>query len=41
MQRPTWRAQIRGGRLTLDEPVDLPDGDVELGIIERQDVSCD
>ena len=28
MTRTTWKAQVRGGRLVLDEPVDLPDGTV-------------
>jgi nucleoside phosphorylase len=41
MVRRTWRAQIRGGRLTLDVPVDLPDGDVEMSLIERSSLDFD
>ncbi|WP_437769309.1 hypothetical protein WMF27_09120 [Sorangium sp. So ce281] len=41
MVRRTWPAQVRGGRLLLDVPVDLPDGDVELGLLEPSIPSVD
>ena len=28
------RARVRQGRLALDEPTDLPDGEVELELVE-------
>ena len=32
------KAQVRGGRLVVDEPVDLPEGaEVELTIVEDDD----
>ena len=34
----TFLARVRGGRLLLDEPVDLPDGtEVELAVAYRGD----
>jgi hypothetical protein len=34
----TLRARVRGGRLVLDEPVDLPEGsEVELLLADEQD----
>ena len=34
----TLRARVRGGRLVLDEPVDLPEGsEVDLVLADEQD----
>ena len=33
----TVRAKIRNGRLTVDEPTDLPDGEVELVAVMDHD----
>jgi len=34
----TLRARVRGGRLVLDEPIDLPEGsEVDLVLAEEQD----
>jgi hypothetical protein len=34
----TLRARVRGGRLVLDEPIDLPEGsEVELVMADQQD----
>jgi hypothetical protein len=30
----TFYATVRGGRITLDEPADLPDGTIELMLTE-------
>jgi len=30
----TFYATVRGGRITLDEPTDLPDGTIELMLTE-------
>jgi hypothetical protein len=30
----TFNATVRGGRITLDEPTDLPDGTLELMLTE-------
>ena len=30
----TFHATVRGGRITLDEPADLPDGTIELMLTE-------
>jgi len=30
----TFYATVRGGRITLDEPADLPDGTIELMLAE-------
>jgi adenosylhomocysteine nucleosidase len=41
MARPTWRARVNGGRLTLDVEVNLPDGEVDVALLGPQDVGCD
>ena len=34
----TFRARVRGGRLVLDEPIDLPEGsEVNLVLADEQD----
>lgn len=35
MTQPFVKAQVKGGRLVLDEPTDLPEGsEVELAVVE-------
>jgi len=35
------KAQVRNGRITLDEPTDLPDGEIQLVVNDGEDFDDD